>query len=156
MAIVVEDGTGLANSNSYASEADLTAYATARGVTISGTNEQLLIQAMDFIEQQRFIGDKASKEQALQWPRTGAMVDGYYIDSDEIPTLLKEAQMEVSLSIDSGFNPMSSLERETKREKIDGAIEVEYASGAAAKTVITAAVTRLNKLTRQLTGVIRA
>lgn len=153
--IVVEDGTGLTNSNSYVSEAELTTYATDRGVTISGTNAVLLIQSMDYIESQDFKGYKYSEEQALQWPRGNVSIDGYLIDVDEIPTLLKEAQMETALSIDAGTNPMASVGRATKREKVD-VIEVEYMDNAAESVYITAAETKLTKLVQAKTVVFRA
>lgn len=147
MALIVEDGTGMTNSNTYASEAELVAYAAARGVTIANTitDEQLLITAMDYIEQQPFKGTKNTKEQALQWPRFGVKIDGYYIDTDEIPLLLKEAQMENALGIDSGSNPLASEGRSTKREKVD-VIEVEYMDGARNKTYLAAAEAKLTKL----------
>jgi hypothetical protein len=153
--IVVEDGTGLTNSNSYVSEAELTTYATDRGVTISGTNAVLLIQSMDYIESQDFKGYKYTEEQALQWPRGNVSIDGYLIDVDEIPTLLKEAQMETALSIDAGNNPMATVGRATKREKVD-VIEVEYMDNAAESVYITAAETKLTKLVQAKTVVFRA
>lgn len=155
MTITVEDGTGLTNSNSYASEAELTAYATARGVTIAGTEAILLIQAMDYIESQDFKGDKYSSTQALQWPRINVVVDSYYLDRDTLPVLLREAQMEVALSIDGGTNPMSNVGRATKMEKVD-VIEVEYMDNAAESVYLMAAETKLKKLVKSKTVVFRA
>ena len=143
--IVVEDGTGKTDSNSYVSEAELATYAADRGVTIAGTDAILLIQAMDYIEQQPFKGTKGSDEQALQWPRWGVVIDGYYIDTDEIPQLLKDSQMEVALGVDAGNNPLATEERATKREKVD-VIEVEYMDGARNTTYLAAAESKLSKL----------
>jgi len=143
--IVVEDGSGLTNSNSYASEAELTTYATDRGVTLTGTTSVLLIQAMDFIEAQDFKGNKGSESQALQWPRDYVVIDGYYVDGDEIPTLLKQAQMETCIGIDGGVNPLANVPRETKKEKVD-VLEVEYMDGARSQTYLQAVHTKLRKL----------
>jgi len=154
MALVIEDGTGKADAQSYASEAELAAYALERGITVSGTDTELLIQAMDYIETKNFIGDKNTKEQALQWPRIGAITDGFYIDTDEIPLSLIDSQIEVALSIDGGINPMSSETRETKKERV-GDIEVEYMDGARPSTYLTAAETKLKKLIRSRKGSIR-
>ena len=143
--IVIEDGTGKTDSNSYASEPELTTYATDRGITISGTNAVLLIQAMDYIEQQSFKGNKGTDTQALQWPRWGVVVDSYYVSNDSIPDLLKEAQMEVALGIDAGNNPLASVSRETKREKV-GEIEVEYMDRAYDSTHLKAVDNKLRKL----------
>jgi hypothetical protein len=153
--IVVEDGTGLANSNSYASEAQLTTYAADRNVTVTGTAAVLLITAMDYIEQQPFKGNKNTKEQALQWPRFSVWIDSYSIDSDEIPLLLLEAQMEAALAVDIGNNPSGTVDRATKREKLD-TLEVEYMDGARDQEFNRALETKLRKLLRVGTGGISA
>lgn len=145
MTIVIEDGTGKTDSNSYASEAELAAYATARGVTIAGTAAVLLIKAMDFIESQPFQGYKASEAQALQWPRYSVILYGYYLDGDEIPDLLKEAQMQAALTIDGGNELLADEGRATKREKV-GEIEVEYMDGARNYTYPKAVFNKLSPL----------
>lgn len=145
-AIIIEDGTGKTDSNSYASEAELTTYAADRGITITGTNNILLIQAMDYIEEQNFKGDKNTKEQALQWPRFNVWIDGFAINNDEIPQLLKDVQMEAALATDDGNNPLASVDRETKREKIDMAVEVEYMDGARSIKFNKALETKLKRL----------
>ncbi len=152
--IVIEDGTGLANSNSYASEAELSTYMSDRGLTLTGTAAVLLIQAMDYIEQQNFKGSKGTKAQALQWPRYGVTIDGYDIDTDEIPGDLKDAQMEAAISTDGGNNPSGNVGRSTKKEKL-GDLEVEYMDGALNKVYLTAVETKLNKLIKQHTGSFR-
>jgi hypothetical protein len=151
MALIPEDGTGLSNADTYASEAELAAYAAARGITVTGTDTQLLIQAMDYLESKSFIGDKYSSTQALQWPRNNVMIDEYSIPYSTIPQLLKDAQIEIALSIDGGTNPMTNIDRETKREKV-GDIEVEYMDGAMNSSYLTAAETKLNKLVKIKTG----
>lgn len=143
--IVVEDGTGLSNSNSYLSEADLNTYATDRGVTLTGTPAILLIQGMDWIEENNFIGYKYSEDQALQWPRGNVIIDGYSVDVTNIPLLLKDALAEVCISIDAGFNPLANVPRETIKEKV-GDIEVEYKSGSRSTEYPTAAYSKLRKL----------
>jgi hypothetical protein len=143
--IIVETGAGLTNSNSYVSEADLTTYATDRGITISGTAAVLIIQAMDYLESRQFLGTKSDIDQALQWPRFGVELDSYYVDSDEIPTLVKQAEMEICIAIDGGVDPLANQSRETKREKV-GDLEVEYAVGARPDTYLTAAEAKLRKL----------
>jgi hypothetical protein len=153
--IVVEDGTGLANSNSYASEAQLATYAADRSVTVTGAADVLLITAMDYIEQQPFKGNKNTKEQALQWPRFSVWIDSYSIDSDEIPLLLLEAQMEAALAVDAGNNPSGTVDRATKREKLD-TLEVEYMDGARDQEFNRALETKLRKLLRVGTGGISA
>lgn len=153
--IVVEDGTGKTDSNSYASEAQLSTYAADRNVTVTGTAAVLLVTAMDYIEQQPFKGNKNTKEQALQWPRFSVWIDSYSIDSDEIPVLLLEAQMEAALAVDAGNNPSGTVDRATKREKLD-TLEVEYMDGARDQEFNRALETKLRKLLRAGTGGISA
>ena len=77
MSFVPEDGTGLPNSNSYVTVAEADAYFSLRGVTQWGPlTEQKkhasLVLATEYIDSvfgQRFIGNKFSSEQSLQWPR---------------------------------------------------------------------------------------
>ena len=104
---------------------------------------------MDYLESKDFIGNKGTKAQALQWPRVGAVLNGYALDSDEMPVILLEAQMEIAISIDAGTNPMANLARETKREKV-GDIDVEYTDNAFAQTFLQAAETKLNRLVKPI------
>ena len=145
MAIIVEDGTLVAGANSYASEAELAAYADLRGIVITGIESELLITAMDYIESRAFLGTKKSVDQALVWPRNGVYIDGFLIADDAIPQLLKDAQMEAALAVEAGSNPSGSVARATKREKL-GEMEVEYMDGAAAVTINRALSGKLSKL----------
>lgn len=134
MAIVVEDGTGLnPAANSYVSEAELTTYATDRGITLVGSADHLLLLSMDTIETRKYQGSKTSTTQPLSWPRTGVVVDGESIASDEIPSDLKNAQIVTALSIDAGVNPMGKIDPAVKREKVD-VIEVEYQDNSASRS----------------------
>ena len=134
MAIVVEDGTGSNPlANSYVSEADLTTYASDRGITIAGTASQLLLLSMDTIETRSYQGSKTDKDQPLSWPRSGVVVNGESIASDEIPDDLKTAQIVTALSVDAGVNPMGQIDPAVKREKVD-VIEVEYRDNAVSRS----------------------
>ena len=152
--IVVETGAGLINSNSYVSEAELANYAADRGITLTGVSSVLIIQAMDYLESKNFNGTKFSITQALQWPRYGVQLDGYFVDSDEIPKLLKEAEMELAIAIDGGVNPLANQGRETIKEKV-GDLEVEYSSSARPDTYLTAAETKVTKLVKNVMAVNR-
>lgn len=53
MALIVEDGTGVANANTYANLTTIRAYASARGVTLNAddaTLEAHVHKAMDYLE----------------------------------------------------------------------------------------------------------
>lgn len=91
MALVIETGQGLANATSYASVADLRAYAQVRGVTVPTTDspcEVLLIKAIDRLADENYQGEKLTKAQALPWPRYGVVIEGWPILSNEIPRQL--------------------------------------------------------------------
>ena len=133
MTLIIEDGTGKSNSNTYASDAEYVAYAAARGRTIatSAANREIqLIKSMDYIEGHRakFKGTKNTQAQALQWPRYNVYIDTYYIDADEIPQDLKDAQMEAAIFINSDEILKTGTIQNVSREKLDK-LEVAYFSG---------------------------
>lgn len=145
MAIIVEDGSIVTGANSYTSEAELTAYAADRGVTLTAAESVLLIKAMDYLETLSYIGTKKTAAQPLQWPRTGVTIDGYSFASDAIPSQLKAAQLALAVSIDAGADPLATIDRATKREKVD-VLEVEYMDNAASKAIISSVNAQLAKL----------
>lgn len=73
IAIVVEDGSGVAGANSYVSIADMVAYALQRGVVLTAddTTAAMLIQASDYLEARgpEYQGYPTTDTQDLQWPR---------------------------------------------------------------------------------------
>ena len=82
MALVIEDGTIVAEANSYVTVEEARAFALLRGVILSAVDadvEILIIEAMDYVEAKgsKFKGMKYTRDQDLQWPRSGATVDGY-------------------------------------------------------------------------------
>ena len=159
MALEIEDGTGKSNSVSYASVIELDAYVLARGLTLTATTEAakeaLLILAMDYLESLNYKGNKFTEAQSLLWPRSGVVLNDYYVDVDVIPQLLKDAQMENAIGIDGGTNPLANASRETVKEKV-GEIEVEYATGAYYQTQLKAAEAKVSKLVKRKNMVYRA
>lgn len=134
MTIIIEDGSIVPGANSYASETELTAYATQRGITLSGGAEALLIQSMDYAETQSFQGSRVIATQSLQWPRNGVYIDGFLVANNEIPAQLKTAQIVTAIAIDQGNSPNAVIERGIKREKID-VIETEYQDNAISNAI---------------------
>lgn len=130
MTTIVENGTIVANANSYVSDAVFSAYAASHGVTVSGIPAKLLLNAAIYVEQLDFIGSKKTKNQSMQFPRNDVYIDGFIYNSTELPKLLLDLQCEVALAIDNGDDPLSTIARETKKEKVD-VIEVEYAESSA-------------------------
>ena len=132
--IIVEDGTIVANANSYVSEAELTTFATDRGITLTGATDELIIQAMDYIETRCFKGLKFTQNQSLQWPRADVYIDGYYVSTTTIPDDLKNAQMQTCISIDQGNSPDAVIEQKAVMERVD-VIEVRYSEGSSSNPI---------------------
>lgn len=139
MSIVVEDGTGLANSNSYVDVAGLRDFAALRGVTLPVADsdcEILLIKAMDYIELKNFIGKKNSDEQALSWPRKCAVTSqGLEFATDEIPENLKRAECQLAIEAMTKELQPSGAKGEkgpVMSESVYGAVSRTYAQPSSA------------------------
>ncbi len=145
MSLTVETGVIVANANSYVSTTDFTAYALARGITLTSGAETLLVQAMDYIESLSYIGTKYTAAQGLQWPRSNVYIDGYLFAYNDIPQELINAQMQVAMAIDVGNGPLATIARATKRERV-GELEVEYTDGAASVSIVRSINAMLWKL----------
>lgn len=133
MTLIVEDGTQVAGSNTYVSDAVYVAYAAARGKTIGSdatAREIELIKAMDYLEgfRDRFKGYKVAFDQSLQWPRTGVWIDSFQVDSDTVPQELKNAQMETAIILNSVEILNTGETRDVASEKVD-VIERSYFNG---------------------------
>lgn len=136
MSLTIEDGTGVAGANSYASLVNLRAYATARGIALSATDSELeihAIKAMDYIESFRtkFQGSKTDSAQSLQWPRSDVYIDGYEFESNLIPADLVNAQCACVIELHNGVDLMPTRKdtREVIRDKT-GPMETEWAPGS--------------------------
>lgn len=135
MTLIVEDGTGTnPAANTYVSAATLTAYATARGYTLVTDTEQLLIEAMDYVEGLPFQGIKQMQFQPLEFPRYRLYIDGYPLLSNTLPKQLMDGQCQVAMAIDQGNSPLQDQPRTVTKEKVNG-IEVDYSHSSAAVTI---------------------
>lgn len=160
MALIIETGTGLPNSNSYATVEELSAYAADRleELPVDG-KEALLLRAMDYLEQfvdkPRYKGTRKSAEQALLWPRIGVYIDGFPLAIDRIPTLLKRAQMQLALeAVDYDLMP-SSDGYAVAKETVD-VIAVEYATGGRLSGATLAAQPIFPKVDALLNGLLES
>lgn len=118
MSLIIEDGTGKSDAESYIDLAYLQVYATKRGLDITGISEANIIKAMDYFESAyQFKGTKLKETQALAFPR---LINGVV----EYPVRIKSAICELAIKSKSA-ELLADSERLTKREKV-GEIEVEY------------------------------
>jgi len=105
MTLIIEDGTGKVDAESYVDETDADAYHAAFGhAAWTGTSpekEAALRQATQYIDtvgQKRWIGVRRESDQALDWPRTGAQDDdGYVRPWDEVPPEVIKATCEAAM-----------------------------------------------------------
>ena len=148
MALVLEDGSGLTNSNTYSLEAGFVAWLLGRGYVLSGTlsAENLLIQSIDYLETLAYNGSKNTFEQALQYPRTNVYIDGFSVPSDFIPNELINSQYQIAWSIDQGVDPMATAGQDIKSERVEGEVEVVYQDDTSSQAVITSVNRALRKL----------
>lgn len=148
MSIIVEDGTGEdLEANSYVTEAELTSYSSLRGITIPNEDREMyLTLAMDYFESLDFKGEKTSETQPLQFPRTDLFIDGVEIDDDVIHKLVKDSQLEAAIASFQGYGLTAVKERAVKRERINGAVEVEYMDNSASSDSVVAFNIKVKKL----------
>ena len=131
MALIIEDGTIVIYANSWVDLQTYIDYADSQGVTITDTEkaERNLIQAQQYITsfESKLKGYKVSRIQYTAYPREYLYLDGFYEPDDEVPQLVKQCQLEFALLLYQGkdlFN--AEPQRVTRREKVEGAVEVEY------------------------------
>ena len=102
--VIVEDGSIVANSNSYVSIATIDEWVltnphdiTWTGLSNANKNGYAIMSCRVLNEQIDWDGWQADADQSLDLPRSG-MVDknGNAIDSDEIPSEVKNAQCELA------------------------------------------------------------
>jgi hypothetical protein len=139
--MIVETGQGLSNANSYVPLDFANEYYRERNFTEwftlgIETQEAALIEATMYIDSnyQVNVGEATNSDQSLQFPRTGVCnVNGRVYESNEIPTQLKWAVLEVAKRVVKGEDVNSIDERPTKYEKA-GSVEVGYFSADNQKT----------------------
>lgn len=105
MALIVEDGSGLSNAESFISVADANTYFTNRGITAwtgsDAVKEQALRKATDYMQGRygrRWKGTRKFDSQALAWPRVGVLdADDYSVSDTIVPTPVKYACAELAV-----------------------------------------------------------
>lgn len=141
MALIIEDGTGKADAQAYASAATIDAYHTARANTAwTGTDaakEAAILRAMTFLDAMNWNGYAANAGQALEWPRS-CMEDrnGRAIDSNVIPSPVIHALAELSLrelASPGATLPDGGLSDGISGLEVAGAVKLQFAAKADAR-----------------------
>lgn len=139
MTLIIEDGSNVANANSFNTDAELSAYASARGLELPATEAErdiLQILAMDFItdNEDDMQGYRVTSDQELSFPRVGVVVNGYLNESDKIPATLKKAQNEASIAAHTQTLLTNATTNNIQKEKVD-VIETSYFKGGSISKV---------------------
>lgn len=162
MALIVEDGTGLVDAESYASEAAADLYFAARGNPLTWTTlttaqkEQWLRQGTEFMDLEfgaRWKGRRVTQLQALDWPRSGVNDEsGFTIGSDSVPIQLERATIEMAhrQAIDqTDLMPDLDTSANIKRERLEvGPIELDTTYAGSSNQ--QAAFVKVEKMIREL------
>lgn len=111
MALIVEDGTGKSDADSYVSLADYKTYCAAHGydlgAAVDADLENDLRRAMQYLDGEfRYRDIRGSADQAGQFPRSDGAVDYDGLTIPPVPQRVKNAQCELALA---GFGGVDLL-----------------------------------------------
>lgn len=131
--IIVEDGTGKEDSNSYIDVEYAKTYAANRNVTLPSDDDEIaamLINSSDYLESKecKFSGERTNDNQALSWPRKNAMVNCKPFPDNQIPKQLKDSQASLVIVVNSGVDLFSNYgPSDYVTEETVGPITTKYA-----------------------------
>lgn len=140
MALVIEDGTGKSNSESYVSVADTQAYAELRGLEFDASDEDAeaaLRRATTWIDaryRSGFSGYRVNRRnQSLEWPRHDAYdAADNYVTYNTVPREIVQATEEAAIRelVEPGSLSPDLVTGETMKRVKVGPIEIDYASSS--------------------------
>lgn len=145
MTLIVEDGTGLADADSYISLADARLYAANYGFELPDDDAQAEIalrQGTGYIDLQEpcFIGERLTATQNLAYPRD---------DDSGMPAALGRAAVAAAAEYGAGTDVRSTDDgKSVASEKVTGAVEVSYFQNG--KTGESVVITKAMDLLRPL------
>lgn len=152
MALIVENGTGLADADAYVSVAEFKDYCDKRGLDYAGKAdpeiEQKIRLGTDYVDTiSRYKGNRKRAEQSLQFPRQN-LYDWGGTEVIGLPLKVKQAASELAFRALSG-ELYEDLDRGgmVKSESV-GEISVTYADNAPRGKFFTAAMAMLAQFVR--------
>lgn len=146
MALTAEDGTGVVGAESYATEAGADTYFGKRTHTAlyttwnagtTATKEGALREATEYLDArwgQFYRGVKRGTVQGLQWPRSDALDDAGYPLPDLPPELVNACYELAARALSARLAEDRDRGGKVKRERVEGAVEVEYMDSAPSST----------------------
>jgi len=130
--LIIEDGTGKADADSYSTAAELVSYAIRYGLTIPAeevAQEALLRRAALAMDGMNWKGCRTFPDQALAWPRKDVIVDKEIKPSNYIPARIQYGQMALAAEIHTDdIDPVDSRKGAVTLERVEGAVTREYSS----------------------------
>lgn len=130
--LIIEDGTGKADAESYATAAELVIYARKYGVTVpadEAEQEALLRRAAVLMNAMTWKGSRANADQALAWPRQEVWIDGAKKPANLIPRQIHYGQMALAAETHKeDVSPAQAQKGAVIRERVEDAVEREYAT----------------------------
>ena len=132
MTLIIEDGTGKPDSESYASAEDLAMYAVKFGVVIPAevlAQEALLRRAALAMDGKTWKGRKMNSEQALSWPRRGVELDCQIKPDNYLPARIQYGQMALAAEIhQDDIDPVEKRKGAVLLDRVEGAVTRQYAA----------------------------
>ncbi|WP_077046645.1 DnaT-like ssDNA-binding protein [Pseudomonas sp. KK4] len=132
MALIIEDGTGKSDAESYASAEDLALYAVKFGVAIPAdvpAQEALLRRAALAMDGMTWKGRKMNSEQGLSWPRKEVLLDQEIKPDNYLPARIQYGQMALAAEIhQDDIDPVEKRKGAITLERVEGAVTREYAT----------------------------
>lgn len=161
MMLTIEDGSIVANADSYTTDAEFVAYAAARGYTIAATESDrdiLQIKAGDYLLslEDDYKGSRVDIDQTLSFPRYGVYANDFLIPSDSIPQSLKNAQMELAAQVyTTELLVNGSSDSNLASFEVDGVYSETYFKSGSSYTVTAKADAYLTSLLESSNKLVR-
>ncbi|ALE91009.1 DnaT-like ssDNA-binding protein [Pseudomonas versuta] len=132
MTLIIEDGTGKPDAESYATADELALYAVKFGVVIPAdvpAHEALLRRAALAMDGMTWKGRKTRSEQALSWPRREVHLDGENKAANYLPARIQYGQLALAAEIhQDDIDPVEKRKGAVTLERVEGAVTREYAT----------------------------
>jgi len=141
--LIIEDGSVVANANSWVTDDELKSYASIKGYSLPATQpdrEALLVNAYDFINftyEQQLQGYRVTPQtQTGAMPRSNMYAYGLMVANDSIPQDFKNAQMLAAFSINGGVDTNAvKSDADLASFTVVGVISETYRADSGAPTI---------------------
>ena len=143
MALIVEDGTGIANANSFSSLVDARLLAADYGLTLDADDIKAEVQLRNgyrglLTYESTLQGTRTYDIQTGIFPRTNVLSNCVAVGSGEIPLDVRLAQLNYSDAINNGYGTNTvDNGQDLKGFNVDGVYSESYQDGASVKTNAT-------------------